>query len=72
MSSIYKKQKFLILSLLIYCFGITLYNYSEYFHQRNAGLGAINEQLLTTVGFAEDILRALLMHNHSDDIAITI
>ncbi len=71
MNSILRKQKFLVLSLVIYFSGVFLDSYFEYFHGRDAGLDAIDEQLLTSVGFAQETLYEY-MHTHTPGVGVTI
>ncbi|MCP4995189.1 MAG: DUF1420 domain-containing protein, partial [Gammaproteobacteria bacterium] len=56
MKQVFKEKRILALALLIYLSGIVIDSSLEYIHQRDAGLDHIDEQLLTTVGFAENIL----------------
>ncbi len=65
---VFKEHKFLALALLIYLSGVIVDSFIEYTHQRDAGLDHINEQLLTTVGFAETILNEDLVDHGSVSI----
>ncbi len=71
MNIIFKKQKFLIFSLLIFLSGVSLNSYFEYFHARDSGLDAIDEQLLITAGFSQEILHDYI-HKHADGPAVPI
>ncbi len=71
MNSIFRKQNFLVYSLLIYFSGVFLDSYFEYFHGRDAGLDVIDEQLLISVGFAQEVLYEY-MHIHTPGVAVTI
>ncbi len=72
MKRIIKEQKFLVFAMLIYLCGIIADSFFEYFHERDAGLNDIDEQLLTTVGFAETLLHDFLKENVVGDRPATI
>ncbi len=69
---IVKEQKLLILALLIYLSGIIVTSFFEYFHLRNTGLNRIDDQLLTTVGFAETLVHDFLHKDLADQNSISI
>ncbi len=70
--NIVKEQKLLILALLIYLSGVIADSLFEYSHLREAGLNRIDEQLLTTVGFAEALVHDFLHKDFADQNSITV
>ncbi len=60
------------MALLIYLSGIIADSFFEYFNQRDAGLNRIDDQLLTTVGFAETLVHDFLHKDLANQKSITI
>ncbi len=72
LKNILKEQKLLILALLIYLSGIIADSLFEYSHLREAGLNRIDQQLLTTVSFAESLVHDFLHKDLADQNSITV
>jgi EAL domain-containing protein (putative c-di-GMP-specific phosphodiesterase class I)/GGDEF domain-containing protein len=64
-------QKSFVAAVLFYCVGIVVYSCFEFFHTRAASVQQIDNELLKTVGFAENILRNSLRDNLIGEKPIT-